>query len=164
MRNIAEQTAEAATKMQRSAFWEILGMKALVTSYHILSHLITSYHPTCKLSMDIAIKRKFYEVNSNPAFPWLCRLILGSIQFYMCLIDHVPTHGWFKVIHGSFTDQSRSVCARQRARHSRESGPDLINLTNLGWLGLIENPNVFEPRRLLLVREDIAQWRIIICK
>ena len=35
--------------------------------------------------MDIAIKRKFYEVNSNPAFPWLCSLILGSIQFYVCL-------------------------------------------------------------------------------
>ena len=76
-----------------------------------LSHLITSYHPTCKLSMDIAIKRKFYEVNSNPAFPWLCRLILGSIQFYMCLSKltmSLPTVGskWFtgrsRISHGLF--------------------------------------------------------------
>jgi hypothetical protein len=56
MRNIAEQTAEAATnaKVCLSGNW--------VT-------LVTSYRPKCKLSMDIAIQRKFYEVNSNPAFP-----------------------------------------------------------------------------------------------
>ena len=98
-------------QMQRSAVWELFGMKALVTSYHILSHFITSYHPKCKLSMDIAIKRKFYEVNSNPAFPWLCRLILGSIQFYMCLSKltmSLPTVGskWFtgrsRISHGLF--------------------------------------------------------------
>jgi len=65
MWNIAEQTAEAATNAKVCR----LGTIGNESACHILSHFITSYHPKCKLSMDIAIKRKFYEVNSNPAFP-----------------------------------------------------------------------------------------------